>query len=144
MSNSFGFAIESLVAMLLLLTIGYCIMLNRRLKLFKADEKVLKATITELVASTTAAERAIAGLKLTVRDCDQNLGERLRNAERLSAEMDKQFKHGEALLARLTRIVAAAHPTQPLQDAQADPKAMVAAAQAFTERARLRVNGRAA
>jgi len=143
-SNSFGLVIESLVAMLLLLTIGYCIMLNRRLKLFKADEKALKATIAELIAATAGAERAIAGLKLTVRDCDQSLGERLRTAERLSADMDRQFDAGEALLGRLTRIVSAAHPTQPLHDQQADPKAMVAAAQAFADRARSRVNGRAA
>ena len=34
--------IESLVAVLLLLTIGYCVVLNRRLKRLKADEQALK------------------------------------------------------------------------------------------------------
>ena len=38
MSHAFGIAIESLVAILLLLTIGYCMLLNSRLKRLKADE----------------------------------------------------------------------------------------------------------
>ena len=87
MSNSIGLAIESLVAILLMLTIGYCILLNKRLKRLKADEQALKATISELITATEIAERAIGGLKLTVRECDQTLGERLRAAERFSASI---------------------------------------------------------
>ena len=45
MSHSFGLMIESLVAALLMLTIGYCMLLNKRLKRLKADEHSLKATI---------------------------------------------------------------------------------------------------
>ena len=87
MSHVFALIIESLVAALLMLTIGYCTVLNQRLKRLKADEQALKATISELITATEIAKRAIAGLKLTVRDCDQNLGERLRTAERFSADM---------------------------------------------------------
>jgi hypothetical protein len=143
-SNSFGLIIESLVAFLLLCTIGYCVLLNRRLKLFKADEMSLKTTISELMAATASAERAIAGLKLTVRDCEQGLGERLNAAERLSAEMDRQMDVGEMLLSRLSRIVLAAQPTQAAQEGAANPKAMVVAAQAFADRAQSRMLGRAA
>ena len=52
MSNALGLAIESLVAILLLLTISYCILLNSRLKRLKADEQALKATISELITAT--------------------------------------------------------------------------------------------
>jgi hypothetical protein len=135
--------IESLVALLLLFTIAYCIMLNRRLKRFKDDETSLRVTIADLMTATAAAERAIAGLKLTVRDCDQGLGERLRAAELLSAEFKTQCEAGGNLLSRLSRIVSAAQPAQGATTA-ADPKAMVVAAQAFAERARSRVNGLAA
>jgi hypothetical protein len=142
-NHIFGLVIESLVAILLLLTIGYCMLLNRQLRRLKADETTLKATISELVAATHLAERAIGGLKATVRDCDQNLGERLRTAERLSGEMERQFVAGETLLSRLSRIVAA---SQPERDGSpgADTRAIVAAAQAFTDRARSRVAGLAA
>src|SRR6267378_3408270 len=74
MSHSFGIVIESLVAALLLLTIGYCMLLNSRLKRLKADEHSLKATIGELITATEIAERAIGGLKHTVRDVNENLG----------------------------------------------------------------------
>jgi hypothetical protein len=45
-SFSFGLMIESLVAVLLLITIGYCMILNRRLKRLRGDEQALKATIS--------------------------------------------------------------------------------------------------
>ena len=45
MSHVLGLAIESLVAVLLMLTIGYCWLLNKRLQRLKADEHSLKATI---------------------------------------------------------------------------------------------------
>lgn len=90
MSNGFGIIIEGVVSVLLLLTISYCMLLNSRLKRLKADEQSLKATISELITATEIAERAIAGLKLTVRDCDKNLGERLRTAERFSADIALQ------------------------------------------------------
>jgi hypothetical protein len=58
-SNNLGMMIESLVALLLLVTIVYCAQLNMRLKRLKADEKVMKTTISELVGATESAERAI-------------------------------------------------------------------------------------
>jgi hypothetical protein len=152
-SHAFALIIESLVAILLALTIGYCILLNKRLTRLKADEQTLKATISELITATEIAERAIAGLKLTVRDCDQNLGERLRTAERFSADMERQLMAGEEVLHRLVRIVSAsrgepvaapAEPPPPAAPPMPDPHAMVAAAQAFAERARSRLGGRAA
>jgi hypothetical protein len=141
-SNVLGITIESLVAVLLLLTIGYCVQLNRRLKTLHADEKAMKSAVIELVAATEAAQRAIAGLKLTVRESDEGLGERLRTAERFTADLTAQIKNGEEVFDRLVRIVGAgrgeAAPPAP------DAKAMVAAAQAFADRNRQRVSGLAA
>jgi hypothetical protein len=139
MSHLTGLLIESLVAVLLLVTIGYCYMLNNSLKRFKSDEHSLKATISELITATEIAERAIGGLKLTVRDCDQNIGERLRTAERYSADIAAQIEAGEGVLSRLAQIAGAARPA-PTPNATA----VAAAAHAFAERARSRVNGIAA
>ena len=144
MSNALGLAIESLVAILLLLTISYCILLNSRLKRLKADEQALKATISELITATEIAERATAGLKLTVRDCDQTLGERLRAAERFSGSIASQLKAGDEILKRLTQIAAAAKPTAVLTPVAPDAKITAAAAHAFAERRRLRSGGAAA
>ena len=144
MSNALGLAIESLVAILLLLTISYCILLNSRLKRLKADEQALKATISELITATEIAERAIAGLKLTVRECDQTLGERLRAAERFSGSIAGQLRAGDEILKRLTQIAAAAKPAPVLTPVAPDAKVTAAAAHAFAERRRLRSGGAAA
>ena len=107
MTNGIGIIIDGLVAILLVLTIGYCMMLNRRLKLLKADEQSLRATISELVTATEIAERAIGGLKLTVHECDTSLGERLRKAERVTIEIERSVVAGKELLGRLSQIVTA-------------------------------------
>jgi len=146
-SHSFGLVIESLVALLLLLTIGYCVILNSRLKRLKADEQALKATISELITATEIAGRAVAGLKATAQDCDLTLGERMRAAERLSADLDRQIRAGEAVGSRLALFGIAPSPAAERGPAGAgcpDPKAVAAAAQAFAERARGRAQGLAA
>jgi hypothetical protein len=107
MNQGIGMIIDCIVAILLVMTIGYCMMLNRRLKLLKADEQSLRATISELVTATEIAERAIGGLKITVHECDMGLGERLRKAERLAGDIDRAMVSGKDLISRLSQIVSA-------------------------------------
>jgi len=99
-----GFMIEGLVALLLLVTIGYCVVLNGRLKRLRADESALRETITELVRATEIAERAIEGLKDTAAECDRDLTNKLRQADRFSRSMEKQIDLGGKVLSRLSRI----------------------------------------
>ena len=138
MSHLFGIAIESLVAILLMLTIGYCMLLNARLKRLKADEHSLKATIAELITATEIAERAIGGLKLTVRDVNENLGNQLTSANQMSLELKKQLSEGDNVIRRLSKIVIAARPSEPEPTASSvsAAKAVAAAAQAFSDRRR--------
>ena len=147
MNHYLGLFIEGTVAVLLMITIGYCFLLNRRLGRFRADENLLKATIGELITATEIAERAIAGLKLTVRECDQNLGDRLRAAERFSADIEQQIAAADAVLRRVTQIAAAGRPA-PAPPAPPVPtsntQSTLAAAQAFVERARSRAGDLAA
>ena len=143
MSHSFGIVIESLVAVLLLLTIGYCMLLNTRLKRLKADEHSLKATIGELITATEIAERAIGGLKHTVRDVNENLGNQLTAAAQLSQQLKKHLAEGDNVIRRLSRIAIAARPLSEPETAppvaaprMSSAKAVAAAAQAFSERRR--------
>ena len=149
MSHGFGLMIESLVAFLLLLTIGYCVMLNRKLKRLKADEMSLKATISELITAIEMAERAVAGLRIAAHECEGTLGERLRAAEHCCADLNRQTNAGAAILERISRVVVGGRPLldgnpAPTPVPAPDPKAVAAAAQAFAERARERVSARAA
>jgi hypothetical protein len=142
-SYHYGYLVESMVSILLLLTILYCVRLNKSLRLLKADEQTLRATISELITATEIAERAIGGLKSTMREGEQSLGERLQRVETLSGDLERQLIAGEDLLARLIRITGAARPAND-QTALPDAQSVAAAAQAFAERARARMRGLAA
>ena len=157
MSYNIGLMIESLVAVLLALTIVYCARLNKQIGQLKADEKLMKASIVELVMTTEKAERAIGGLKLTAREVEDTLGTRLRESEAYCTAMAGHLKAGEDVLNRLRKIAYAnkllagenaapkAEPAIRRDDVRTqDPKSVVAAAQALAERAMARVNGRAA
>ena len=145
MSHVFGIVIESLVAVLLMVTIGYCMLLNKRLKRLKADEHSLKATIAELITATEIAERAIGGLKHTVRDVNENLGNQLTSAAQMSLQLKKQLAEGDNIFRRLSRIATAARPAaEPEPEPEPEravpkvsaAKAVAAAAQAFSDRRR--------
>ncbi len=148
MSHSIGMTIEALVAVLLLITIAYCMLLNGRLKRLKADEHSLKAVIAELITATEIAERAIGGLKLTVRDVNENLGARLDEATQMSEHLRKQLAESDHVVRRLSKIAIAARPSStsaaaaaPAAEPEEAPKvmgakALAAAAQAFSERRR--------
>ncbi|ACF02915.1 DUF6468 domain-containing protein [Rhodopseudomonas palustris] len=136
MSHIFAIVIESLVAVLLLVTVGYCWLLNKRLLRLKADEQSLKATIGELITVTEIAERAIGGLKLTVREVNENLGRDIAAASALSDQLKKQLGEGDNVLRRLSKIVAAARPGGEQPAAVSAAQANAAAAQAFAERRR--------
>ncbi len=152
MSYGFGLTIESLVAILLLLTILYCARLNKQIERLKADEKLMKASVTELVLATERAERAIAGLKLTANEAEGTLGARLREAEAYCKAMATSLNAGEDVLSRLRKIAYANNllggdaqlEPEPAPPPANDAKAVAAAAQAFADRARARANGQAA
>ncbi|MDE5440629.1 chemotaxis protein [Bradyrhizobium sp. CSA207] len=142
MNHSLGMAIETLVAILLMLTIGYCILLNKRLMRLKADEHSLKAVIAELITATEIAERAIGGLKLAVRDVNENLGSQLAAATQMSDQLYKQLGEADNVVRRLSKIAIAARPVTNPEMAAAPAarpsaaKAVAAAAEAFSERRR--------
>lgn len=140
MSYHYGFLVETMVSILLLLTILYCVRLNRQLRLLKADEQSLRATISELITATEIAERAIGGLKSTMREGEQALNARLDRGEQLSTDIARQLTAGEELLSRLSRIAGAARPVDE-PSAVPDARAVAAAAQAFAERTRARMSG---
>ena len=151
MNHSLGMAIEALVAVLLLITIGYCMLLNNRLKRLRSDEHSLKAVIAELIKATEIAERAIGGLKHAVRDVNENLGDKLATAAQMSDHLKRQLSECDHVVRRLSKIAIAARPQNQAQNqamiiepepARLPPpkptsaKAVAAAAQAFSERRR--------
>jgi hypothetical protein len=148
--NLLPITIESLVAILLLLTILYCVRLNKQLNRLRADETSMRATIAELVAATENAQRSILGLKETVLDADEMLSDSLKRAEQFCSEITQYTEAGSEVLSKITQVVgarneAAARAARPdPKPPERDAKAIMAAAQAFADRARARMKGAAA
>jgi len=108
-----GLIIEALVAILLLITIGFCVALNRRIGLLRSDEHMLRTTIADLNSATVRAETAIASLRSIAGEADQVLGERMEEVQALLRDLEREVADGEAVLSRIRAITSAAGRAQP-------------------------------
>lgn len=142
--GNLGMVIELIVVGLLCVTIGYCMLLDRRLRAMRQDEQVMRKTVLELGLATERAERAIDSLRHTLGDCDRTLAERLRVAERYTSDLEEQIRSGDDILNRISRIVTTS--LQPVAEAIQPPpprglsrmSQTLAAAQALAEQAQTR------
>ena len=64
-----------------------------------------------MITATEIAERAIGGLKLTVRDVNENLNAQLTAAGAISIQLKKQLAEGDMVVRRLSKIASAARPS---------------------------------
>jgi hypothetical protein len=149
--NFYGLVIESLVAVLLVLTIGYCMVLNKRLTRLRSDESAMRGTIGELIGATQSAERAISDLRKIANETQDALNDGLISANRVTEDLNEQVQHAQDVLARIAQIAAAARSARPSPESPAaefpasaepvvpGPAARAAqAAQVLAQRARLR------
>ena len=107
MSASLGLVLESFVAVLLMVAIGYCAVLDRRLQRIRLNEADMRKTVQDLGGATERAERAVEALRSAIQECDSALADRLRAAERQSIELSAQMRAGGDVIARISRIVGA-------------------------------------
>jgi hypothetical protein len=118
---------EILVAILLVATVVTSVRLSRRITRMQADETAMRATVVELMKATETAERAIAGLRTTLGDCEKTLADRLRVAERYASDLAEQVEAGESVMNRMMSIVESsrnaggAPPVPPPPELQQQP-----------------------
>ena len=110
-----GLLVESAVTVLLALTIGYCVLLNARLKRLHQDKDVLRQMIADLVGATNLANQAIKELKQTAVEADLTLNSRLEEAERFGVELANHVHAGNVLMERIAKITSAARPAQAVE-----------------------------
>jgi hypothetical protein len=118
MGFNLGMLVEGSVAILLAVTIGYCAILNRRLKRLHSDRETLARMVGDLVQATGLANAAIRELKGTAVEAEAKLGERLAEAAKVEEELHTQVSNGSQLVEKIARITAAAK-SQPLPEAAA-------------------------
>ena len=99
-----GVAIELLVAVLLAVTIGYCVLVNQKLVQLRSDQSELKAIVRDLHAATGQAEQAIAGLQQSAHIAESSLGKQIERVRSLDEQLGTSISKGEALLTKLAAM----------------------------------------
>jgi hypothetical protein len=132
-----GILVETAVAILLVMTIGYCTILNQRLKRLHQDRDALKQMVADLVGATNLANQAIKELKATAVEADLSLSSRLEEAERFGIELANHVNAGHVLMERIARITSVAKHSRAIEPVE-EPNKVQSALQQLTERARNR------
>jgi hypothetical protein len=133
----FGVIVEAAVAILLAMTIGYCVVLNARLKRLHADKDVLRQMVADLVGATNLANQAIKELKQTAVEADLALSTRLEEAERFGIELANHVNAGTVLMDRIVKITSAARQS-PVVEQVETPNKVQSALEQLSSRVRTR------
>ena len=104
----FGVFVEGTVSVLLAVTIGYCVVLNGRLKRLHADRNELRQMVTDLVQATDMANSAVRELKSAASEAELALNARLEEAEKFGIELANHVSAGQEVMERIARITAVA------------------------------------
>jgi len=109
---AFGLIVESMVAILLATTIGYCIILNQRLKRLHSDRDQLRKMVADLVQATSLANAAVTELKTAAVEADAVLQARLQEAEKFGVEIANHVNAGQQIMDKIAKITTMAR-SQP-------------------------------
>lgn len=113
----FGVLVEGSVSVLLAVTIGYCAVLNTRLKRLQADRNELRVMVADLVHATDLANAAVKELQDAAAEAELALNARLEEAERFGVELANHVSAGHEVMERIARITQVAQSArQPQED----------------------------
>lgn len=132
-----GLFVETAVAILMALTIGYCIVLNQRLKRLHADKDEMRKMVADLIGATNLANQAIKELKQTAVEADLALNSRLEEAERFGIELANHVTAGSVLMERIAKITSVARHSQAIEPVE-QPNKVQSALEQLSARARAR------
>jgi hypothetical protein len=106
-----GIVVETAVAILLATTIGYCIVLNQRLKRLHSDRDQLRKMVADLVQATSLANAAVTELKTAAIEADTVLQGRLQEAEKFGVELANHVNAGQQIMDKIAKITTMARST---------------------------------
>lgn len=116
--SSLGFVIELIVSLLLVVTISYCFIVNRKLNALRADQSGLRVVITELNRSTERAERAIQQMRQTAEMVDADM----------AGQIDKASASRDELMAAIERTRDVTVAVETLSEVDLDALRLVSRA----------------
>jgi hypothetical protein len=135
---SLGIIVEISVAILLATTIGYCVVLNQRLKRLHADRDTLRKMVADLVQATTLANAAVQELKTAAVEADTVLCSRLEEAEKFGVELANHVTAGQQLMDKIVKITSLTRENAPNEDRFVEPNKVQSALAQLAMRPRIR------
>ena len=96
-----GFALDIVVAVLLVVTVFYCWRLNQRLSTLRQGREELANLVTTLTQATQRAENSIHVLKAAAQEASATLDAKVKTAESLRDELSLITETGNNLADRL-------------------------------------------
>ncbi len=95
--------VELLLIVLLSATLGYCVLLERRLSAMRKGQDALKGTIAQLNQAISSAGNSLTQLRTTANTAAATLDERLALARKLIDELSVLNASGERIAERFDR-----------------------------------------
>lgn len=135
----FGIFVEGSVSVLLMVTIGYCVVLNTRLKLLHSDRDTLRQMVSDLVQATDLANAAVKELKTTAIEAELALNARLEEAERFGIQLANHVSAGQSVMERIAKITSVVQHSRMI-DMNEPSKKVQSALEQLATRARVRGN----
>lgn len=98
---------DLVVAVLLIATIGYAAVLNRRLSAVRNDRDKFEKVIRELAVSSQRAESAVAGLRLAADELGKRLDKKVEEGRALSDDLAYMIERGGSIADKLEAQIRA-------------------------------------
>jgi hypothetical protein len=95
--------VEVVLSLLLMLTVGYCALLERKLSLLRKGQDGLKQTITELNTAIGNAGASMLLLKSSAGEISKKLQEEIGRGRSLADELSLLTSSGERIASRIER-----------------------------------------
>lgn len=111
---NFTFGLELLLVLLLIVTLGYCVVLERKLAAVKKGQQAFGQTVRDLNAAIEKAALALATLKATSNGVSEDLSDKIRRGRALADELSVLTASGERIAERFDRAVTARQPASEL------------------------------
>lgn len=108
-----GLILESLVAILLGVTVYYCVILNRRLTKLRSGQEEFMSMVVELNEATRQAQNSIEDLKSSTLETGKELGEKVDSARVLVDELAMITEAGNNLANRIEGQLTGATAVRP-------------------------------
>jgi uncharacterized protein DUF6468 len=121
MTMSLPLAADSVVSVLLLITICYAIILSRKLSALRADKAALTVLVGQIAEASSSAEAGVAGLRAAAHEIGRTLEKKLQDAQSLRDDLAYMIERGGATADRLEGTIRtrrepatpeAVHPAQ--------------------------------